>query len=131
MAQFSLLYVYLLAPILPSVLALPAPQLSYGENSGPVGGVNPTAIPTVTTPSGSLYGNEQLLGEVAQPSPVSNSDSALVSGYPLVNGQEADSKLGLYLDFNSVEDPQAIRGTAGQTDPGPSKPTYPLEVSHD
>ena len=114
---FSLLVT---AGLLPAVLAVPAPQMSYGENSGPVAGVSPP-IPTATGSSGSLYGDESLLGEVAQPAPVSGGDSAIVSNYPLVNGQEADLDLGLYLDFNSVEDPQPIRGTGGSTQPGPSK----------
>ncbi|KAE8445328.1 hypothetical protein EG329_013566 [Mollisiaceae sp. DMI_Dod_QoI] len=89
-----------------------------------MGGVNPP-IPTVTTTSGSLYGPSSLLGEIAQPSPISGGTSAFVSDVPLVNGQEADSELGLYLDFNSVENPQPIRGTGGQTDPGPR--TYEYE----
>lgn len=110
----------LLVAGLPAVLAAPAPQLNYRENTGPVGGVNPP-IPTVTAASGSLYGPESLLGEIAQPSPVSGGDSAIVSDYPLVNGQDAPSKLGLYLDFNSVENPQPLRGGGGQTDPGPSE----------
>ncbi|TAQ90162.1 hypothetical protein B7494_g1458 [Chlorociboria aeruginascens] len=99
------------------VLAAPAPQMSYGENTGPVGGVTPP-IPTVSTTSGSLYGPSSLLGEIAAPSPVSGGDSAFVTDFPLVNGQEADLDLGLYLDFNSVENPQPIRGTGGQTEPG-------------
>ena len=40
----------------------------------------------------------------------------------LVNGQEADADLGLYLDFNSAtppNGPQPIRGGLGGTDPGP------------
>lgn len=112
--------IFTAAVLLPAVLAVPAPQIvSYGENTGPVGGITPP-IPTATGISRSLYGPANLRGEIAQPSPVSGGDSAIVSNYPLVNGQEADSKLGLYLDFNSVENPQPIRGTGGQTDPGPS-----------
>jgi hypothetical protein len=106
--------------LFPVVLAAPAPQMSYAENSGPVAGVSPP-IATATAFSGSLYGDESLLGEVAVPSPVSGGDSAIVSNHPLVNGQQAASNLGLYLDFNSVENPQPIRGTGGQTQPGPSK----------
>ncbi|PBP18592.1 hypothetical protein BUE80_DR010625 [Diplocarpon rosae] len=104
--------------ILPAVLGAPAPQMSgYGENLDAIAAVTPL-LPTVTTPSGSLYGDESLLGEVAKPLPVSGGDSAAVSNAPLVNGQEADAKLGLYLDFNGVENPSPIRGEAGQTDPG-------------
>lgn len=106
--------------------SLPAPQLSYHENTGAVGGVTPAATPTATAVSGSLYGDESLLGENAAPSPISGGDSALVpeSDYELVNGQEADAKLGLYLDFNSVENPQPLRGGEGSQDPGPSKITF-------
>lgn len=108
------------ARLLQTVFSAPAPQMSgYGENTGPVGGFT-APIPTATGTSGSLYGLDSLRGEIAQPSPVSGGDSAIVSNYPLVNGQEADSKLGLYLDFKSVENPQPLRGTGGQTDPGPS-----------
>lgn len=42
----------------------------------------------------------------------------------LVNGQEADADLGLYLDFNSVDVPQPIRGDLGATDPGPRTDEY-------
>ncbi|KUJ15605.1 RmlC-like cupin [Mollisia scopiformis] len=112
------------AGLFPAVMAAPAPQMNYGENTGAVGGVDPPS-PTVTTTSGSLYGPSDLLGEIAKPSPISGGDSAFVSDAPLVNGQEADSDLGLYLDFNSVENPQPLRGTGGQTDPGPR--TYEYE----
>jgi hypothetical protein len=114
------------AGLLPAIFAAPAPQMDYGENSGPVAGISPP-ISTATGTSGSLYGDENLLGEVAAPSPITGGDSAIVSNYPLVNGQEADLKLGLYLDFNSVENPQPIRGTGGQTQPGPSK-THKLTI---
>ena len=103
------------------VAALPAPQISdFGQNTGPVGGVTPP-VPTATAPSRSLYGSEDLLGEVYPPPGVSGGDSAVVDNPTLVPGQEADSDLGLYLDFNGVENPQPIRGDGGQTAPGPSK----------
>ncbi|PVH85362.1 Bicupin, oxalate decarboxylase/oxidase [Cadophora sp. DSE1049] len=112
------------AGFLSAVLAAPAPQMSnYGENTGPIAGVS-SPIATATAASGSLYGDQSLLGEVANPSPVSGGDSAIVSDYPLVNGQEADAKLGLYLDFNSVGKPQPIRGEGGQTDPGARSYAY-------
>ena len=108
------------AGLLSVVMALPAPQMSYAENSGTIAGIS-VPIPTATGTSGSLYGPDSLVGEIAAPVPVSGGDSAIVSNYPLVDGQEADAKLGLYLDFNSIENPQPIRGTSGQTAPGPSK----------
>lgn len=95
----------------------------YGENSGPVGGVDPP-IPTVTAVSGSLYGSEDLLGGRA-PEPDTSSESAVVADPEFVNGQGADKNLGLYLDFNSVDAPQPIRGGYGGTDPGPR--TYDYE----
>lgn len=95
----------------------------YGENSGSVGGVDPP-IPTVTAPSGSLYGSEALLGGNA-PEPDTGAESAVVPNPQMVNGQDADAKLGLYLDFNSVDVPQPVRGGLGATDPGPR--TYDYE----
>lgn len=94
--------------------------MDYGENSGDVGGVSPQ-IPVATAASGSLYGDESLLTGYASRPAVSGGDSAVVDNPELVNGQEASEKLGLYLDFNSVEKPQPIRGSKGATDPGPSK----------
>ncbi|KAK3686201.1 RmlC-like cupin domain-containing protein [Podospora appendiculata] len=89
----------------------------YGENSGDVGGVNPPT-PTVTSISGSLRGDASLLGGNA-PLPNPEDHPAFVQDPQLVNGQEADAKLGLYLDFNSANPPQPIRGDNGATDPGP------------
>lgn len=51
------------AGLFQAVLGAPAPQMSYGENTGAVGGINPP-IPTATSSSGSLYGPSDLLGEV-------------------------------------------------------------------
>lgn len=93
--------------------------MTYGESSGDVGGVDPP-IPTVTAASGSLYGDESLLGGNAARPSTSGGDSAVVEDPELVNGQEADAALGLYLDMNSVDVPQPIRGSKGATDPGPS-----------
>lgn len=111
------------AGLLSTVLSAPAPPMSYQENTGAVGGVSPGPTATASAVSGSLYGDESLLGDAAKPSPISGGDSALVSesDYELVNGQEADAKLGLYLDFNSVKNPQPLRGGEGSQDPGPSK----------
>ncbi|KAK3377431.1 RmlC-like cupin domain-containing protein [Podospora didyma] len=99
--------------------ALPAPQIgNYGENSGPVGGVQPPT-PTVTSTSGSLRGDSSLLGGNAPLPDPDKSDSAIVPNPQLVNGQEADANLGLYLNFDSANPPQPIRGAKGTTDPGP------------
>lgn len=117
---------FVAAGLVPTILAVPTPmpQMSFTPNlgnDGPIGGVKVGPAPTTTATgfSGALYGDESLLGEVAAPSPVSGGNSAQVTNYELVNGQEADSTLGLYLNFNSVENPQPLRGSGGQTDPGP------------
>lgn len=89
----------------------------YGENSGPVGGVSPP-IPTVTAPSGSLFGSEALLGGNA-PEPDTGSQSAVVPNPQFVNGQDADPKLGLYLNFDGIDVPQPVRGGLGAPEPGP------------
>jgi hypothetical protein len=102
-------------------------RLAYEENSGPVGGVN-APIPTVTVTAGDLRGPTDLQGGIASRPPVSGGDSAVVPDPELVNGQEADADLGLYLDFNSATSPngpQPIRGGLGGTDPGPR--TYEYE----
>lgn len=91
----------------------------YGENSGSVGGIDPPT-PTVTAASGSLRGGEDLWGGRATlPDTSAESESAVVPDAQYVNGQSADHKLGLYLDFNSVDAPQPERGGYGGTDPGP------------
>jgi oxalate decarboxylase family bicupin protein len=43
----------------------------------------------------------------------------------MVPGQSADATLGVYLDFNSVDKPEPIRGDYGSTDAGPR--TYEYE----
>ncbi|KAL5090188.1 hypothetical protein Trisim1_004708 [Trichoderma cf. simile WF8] len=111
-----------IAGLLPAMLAVaaPAPQIqSVGslENSGPVGGVSPP-IPTVTAASGSLYGSTGLQGGVA-PIPDTSDGSAVVKNIKEVPGQDADASLGVYLDFESVEEPQPIRGQFGGSDAGP------------
>lgn len=90
---------------------------NYGENEGPVGGVSPP-IPTVSAASGSLYGDSSLLGGNAPRPDPDKSDSAVVKDPEFVNGQDADAKLGLYLDFDDADVPQPMRGGLGATDPG-------------
>ncbi|KAH6886268.1 RmlC-like cupin domain-containing protein [Thelonectria olida] len=104
------------------VLALP--QMDYGENKGPVGGVNPP-IPTVTSPSGSLYGDSSLLGGNAKRPDPDKSDSAIVKNPEFVKGQKKNTKLGLFLNFEDADPPQPMRGKYGATDPGPR--TYEYE----
>lgn len=102
--------------------------MTYEDNKGDVGGVNPP-IPTYTGPPvGDLRGSTSLQGGIASRPPVAGGASAIVADPELVGGQEADGKLGLYLDFNSAsypDGPQPIRGGMGGTDPGPR--TYEYE----
>lgn len=63
-----------------------------------------------------MRGDSSLLGGIA---PEPEIESAIVNDIQLVNGQTADGNLGLYLDLNSADPPQPIRGEAGSTDPGP------------
>ncbi|KAI0100734.1 Bicupin, oxalate decarboxylase/oxidase [Nemania sp. FL0031] len=113
--------------LLPLAYGLPKPQLTYEENSGPVGGVD-APFPTFTATVGQLRGSTDLQGGIAARPPTSGGDSAIVADPELVNGQGADADLGLYLDFNSAtfpNGPQPIRGSLGSTDPGPR--TYEYE----
>lgn len=112
-AAFSLIF---------TALAIPTPQLDVVPNIGdgvPVGGMYsaPRSAKTAKELSGSLYGPPSLLGGLVPPS--SGGSSAEVSDYELVNGQQANSDLGLYLNLNNAENPQPLRGNGGQTDPGP------------
>ncbi|KAI2643197.1 Bicupin, oxalate decarboxylase/oxidase [Xylaria nigripes] len=113
---------------LPSLVhSLPAPQMTYEGNTGPVGGVE-APFPTFTATAGDLRGSTDLQGGIASRPPVSGGDSAIVPDPELVPGQEADADLGLYLNFNGASapnGPQPIRGGLGGTDPGPR--TYEYE----
>ncbi|TLD18568.1 hypothetical protein PspLS_10153 [Pyricularia sp. CBS 133598] len=111
--------------MLAPALAVPAPQMpaNYGQNPAPQGGVTP--LPPVQGPTGQLRGSINLQGGIAPRPPVKGGDSAKVPNPQMVTGQKADAKLGLFLDFNSVEVPQPIRGDRGSTDPGPR--TYEYE----
>ena len=73
----------------------------------------------MSTTSGELRGDESLLGGNAPLPDVSIDDSAVVPSPQLVRGQDADANLGIYLDMNSANPPEPIRGHEGATDPGP------------
>ncbi len=92
---------------------------NYGENAGPVAGVGPPT-PTASSDSGSLRGGPDLLGGHVLRLHTDTGDSAFVDNPQLVNGQTASGRLGMYLDFNSANPPQPIRGDKGNTEPGPS-----------
>jgi hypothetical protein len=65
-----------------------------------------------------LRGNESLVGY--SPSEPSASKTAPDIKYSLLPGQKEDPKIGSYLDFEKVDNPQPIRGSNGGDDPGPS-----------
>lgn len=69
--------------------------------------------------SGALRGGEDLLGAGGEP--INPADTAIVSNPQLVPGQKDTSTLGVYLDFEDVDQPQPVRGSRGGTDPGHRK----------
>lgn len=105
---FQVLSVNLLSCLIPATLGAPAnlPIVDpTGQSPGPPGY------------SGTPYGSPSFAGHDGNP--VDRQGSAVVSDYQLVPGQQEDAKVGLYLDLNSVENPQPLRGELGATDPGP------------
>ena len=121
-----------LAGLIASTAALPAGSGTTGSDtsgSGTTGDGNalPVDIPEGQSPgppsySGSVYGSPSFAGPDGNP--VDTADSAIVSNYQLVPGQQENADLGLYLDLNEVQNPQPIRGSNGGTDPGPRKDTH-------
>ena len=97
------------------VITSPLPQGGYGS------GINNDDVPGIPVgPAGAIgspYGPEGLLGNDG--STQDTADSAIVSDYNLVPGQQADAHVGLYLDFSKTPNPQPIRGSNGYTDAGP------------
>ena len=67
--------------------------------------------------TGSLYGPGSFLGNDAGSEVTAH--SAVVSNYELVPVQQADSDVGLFLDFTTTPNPQPLRGSNGYTDAGP------------
>lgn len=112
-------FVHVLASIAGSAIAAPAPQASAVH-----GPVDPSAVVSdqvlPSGASGSLRGSEALIG-FAPSNPLST-ESTVISpdDFELGTGQSADPDEGLYINLNSVKNPQPIRGgTTGPTDPGP------------
>lgn len=66
-----------------------------------------------------LRGSESLVGYSSTEDLASGTKPDLQ--YSLLPGQTEDPKIGTYLDFQKVENPQPIRGSAGGDDPGPRK----------
>lgn len=101
-------------------LAVPLPQGGFGS------GINNADVPGIsvgpTGATGSPYGSETLLGNGGSTQNIA--DSAIVSNYELVPGQQANANEGLYLDFTKTPSPQPIRGSNGYTDAGPRMIPY-------
>lgn len=64
-----------------------------------------------------LRGSEALLGYSLTERVASESKPDIK--YTLLPGQKEDAKIGSYLDFENVNNPQPIRGSSGSDDPGP------------
>ncbi|GLI78289.1 hypothetical protein PoHVEF18_006599 [Penicillium ochrochloron] len=69
-----------------------------------------------------LRGSEALVGYSATEQVASGSKPDIK--YTLLPGQKEDPKIGSYLDFENVENPQPIRGSTGSDDPGPRNYYY-------
>ncbi|KAF2702667.1 Bicupin, oxalate decarboxylase/oxidase [Pleomassaria siparia CBS 279.74] len=77
--------------------------------------------------SGSLRGSESLLGyDTSNDIPMTTPSTVIPpSDFELAPNQDADDKLGLYIDLSNVKNPQPIQGsTTGPTDPGPRTQAY-------
>lgn len=66
-----------------------------------------------------LRGSEALLGYSPTDKVASGSKPDIK--YTLLPGQKEDAKIGSYLNFENVDNPQPIRGSSGSDDPGPRK----------
>lgn len=66
-----------------------------------------------------LRGSESLVGYSSTENLATGTKPDL--NYSLLPGQTEDPKIGTYLDFQKVENPQPIRGSTGGDDPGPRK----------
>lgn len=78
------------------------------------------AAPAAAVPSSNpLRGGEGLIG-YSPTNTISNENTETIS-YELAAGQTDAANLGVYLNFENVENPQPIRGNTGGTDPGPRK----------
>lgn len=77
-----------------------------------------TAAPAAAASSAPLRGGPGLVGY--SPTNTLPKDDTETISFQYAPGQTANADLGLYLDFEEVENPQPIRGNTGGTDPGPS-----------
>jgi hypothetical protein len=87
----------------------------------------PALLPLVNAaPAGSggnpgLRGSEALVGY--SPTEKVPTGAAPHIQYSLLPGQTEDAKIGSYLDFENIANPQPIRGSTGGDDPGPRMST--------
>jgi hypothetical protein len=75
------------------------------------------AVPTRRSSNPGLRGSVDLAGYSSTEKIATGSKPDIK--YTLLPGQKEDSKIGSYLDFENVENPQPIRGSNGGDDPGP------------
>ena len=83
----------------------------------------PTAIPNpadLQPGSGSLYPDPALINPQQTIATTPVGSGAIVTNYPLVPGQDAAAKDGVYLNFEGIDNFQPLRGGTGATDPGQS-----------
>lgn len=118
-----------MGPLSTLLRALIALHTVFEVATAPTGvrGALPVSVPSGIPPGppgamGSIYGFSSFDGPDGNP--VNPADSAIVTDYQLVPGQTEAADLGLYLDLESVPNPQPIRGTGGGTDPGPSSDAF-------
>lgn len=82
------------------------------------------AAPTARDADPPLRGSSDLLGYSSSNKLTEHTTEGVK--YKLVPGQKDDPKLGAYLDFTDVPNPQPIRGDQGGTDSTQRRSLYPL-----
>lgn len=78
----------------------------------------------INSAAGTLRGSSSLLGVVNDELEHQNEGEVSSSLYKLAPGQEENADLGTPFSFDSVKNPQPIRGDLGGTDPGPRTLEY-------
>ncbi|KAJ5183833.1 hypothetical protein N7492_001449 [Penicillium capsulatum] len=81
-----------------------------------------SAAPTRQDSNPPLRGSETLVGYSSTQDEATGAKPDIK--YSLLPGQKEDPKIGTYLDFQKVENPQPIRGSTGGDDPGPRNYHY-------
>lgn len=104
----------------------PAPQGTYKSDPADV---QTTRASEVNPPyaSGTLYGAPSLIGYNSANPSITGTAVIPPSDFELAPGQSEDADLGLYLNFDGVDNFQPIRGDKeNPTDPGPSTSNFVL-----